>query len=476
VASTQTKFHPTFPSFSKWISIHDKRTEDQPQDGQYLTPSQVTIEVFLEFASAADKKAFISEYAPTWNNPLFPEKVLSSDPIYNISNESSKEDSGIQLPYHFIGAFRCTNVLWLQATYEWLQHIEADPRIKMIHYNFSMYLCLNQVNRMFETAAIRHSFFEFQGSGVKVGILDTGIDQTHPDLQNQIIDIINTTGEEPGDLNGHGTMLAGTIAGTGRASQNVFQGLAPKTSLIDIKVFNQNGSSKIADVLLALDLILDRSPENRPHIILFGGTTAVPWSEDDLLSLYCSLLIDQNIILICPSGNFGPDPGFIPSPAGHPKVLCVGSVDFDQKITFFTGRYPKMADSSSSTYRINKPNVYFPGTDVVVPSILSSFVGTTVPHAQNYVVVSGTSISAAIATGLCSLLKEAFPNKSVQELFELFPQNSEMKLDLISIFQNANKFFPKPLSYRKLIRISGGVSLIFVGLSIGLYFLINYFR
>ena len=108
------------------------------------------------------------------------------------------------------------------------------------------------------------------GKGIKIALLDSGIDQSHPDLSGKIYSSINTTDEDPSDFNGHGTLLAGILVGEGAHLSGLYPGIAPDAQLFNIKVFNENGKASMADVLLGLDLLLDSWDSLCPDILVFG--------------------------------------------------------------------------------------------------------------------------------------------------------------------------------------------------------------
>ncbi len=93
----------------------------------------------------------------------------------------------------------------------------------------------------------------FTGKGIKVAIVDTGIDPNHPDFANRIAQMKDFTGEGPNDNNGHGTHVAGIIGGSGAASNGKYKGVAPDCMFFTAKVLRGNGSGSTSDVMAGIE-------------------------------------------------------------------------------------------------------------------------------------------------------------------------------------------------------------------------------
>jgi len=115
------------------------------------------------------------------------------------------------------------------------------------------------------------------GEDIVISVLDTGIDDNHVDLQDQVLDHQDFTGTGPEDMHGHGTHVAGIASGTGEAdSRHV--GVAPETSLMNVKVLNDDGSGRVSDAIQGIDY----SVENNADIIVMslGVETECDGSEE----------------------------------------------------------------------------------------------------------------------------------------------------------------------------------------------------
>ncbi|MHA1252489.1 MAG: S8 family peptidase [Candidatus Helarchaeota archaeon] len=220
-----------------------------------------------------------------------------------------------------------------------------------------------------------------EGEGVTVAVVDTGIDKDHPDLKGKVIlqkDFTTEKGtdKENIDGNGHGTHVAGTIAGTGKASKGKYKGVAPKAKLIAAKVLASNGSGSFSDVIAGID-----------------------WaSQQDCQVMNLSL--GANVYGSCD----GTDPVCKSKTVGTPgcakKVITVGATDKYDSIAWFSSRGPT-ADG-----RV-KPDVCFPGVNIVAARAKNTFMGT--PVGDKYTSASGTSMATPHCAGVAALIKSLKP-------------------------------------------------------------------
>jgi subtilisin family serine protease len=459
------KFHSTFPTFSRWKLIHASLNTLNNIPETDLLPSKVEIEALIQFVSFDDRDQFVKKYNSEGS-------VKSQDDAHNKVQIDSK------MPFSFIKVFHHNPILRVKATFTWLETIQDDFRILRIYPNIPSYLCINRVNELFHVDQIHNSFYEFKGNGIHVGLLDSGIDTTHPDLSTVVYDTINLTNEDPGDFNGHGTMMAGIIAGSGRASNDFFHGIAPKCQLLDIKVFSKNGEATIGEMIEALDRILDLIPSIRPQILVFGGIPVAipPSNEPDLLVEYCQLILKEGIMIIAPTGNFGPDPGVLPRISYLSDILVVGTTDFNQQITSFSGRSLQYQNNKMNPFEDSsefqmKPDCFFPGINIVAPRAISGQIGTVFPENENYNVISGTSASTAIAAGFSVILKEAFPKATTRDLIKFMRCKKGEYPNLFDILKKAHLYHSKPLSINKWIGIALLLSLGFCTILLSIYYL-----
>ncbi len=366
--------------------------------------NSIKITAFLEFINFETRNAFIN----------------------------SNQDDEIR----YIKEFSSLPIILIEAHYGWFEMISNNKSIISIHGNHQVYLCLESESKKVEIKEKRKSINEYSGRDVNIGLIDSGIDQSHPDLSNKIVRSYNVSSESNGDFNGHGTFLAGVITG-----------VAPEAGIIDIKVFNKDGKATEAKILEALDLVLlSDINENFPDIIVFG---CVDWlfDKNSLIASYCELLNKQNIAIVTPTGNFGPDLGNVCSLVGNPNVLTVGTINNENKVPFFSGRSKEI-------------DLVLPGKEIISALSSENIIGIPLKDDPIHIKLSGTSISAATAGGMLALLKESNPNLTPSQLYKLIKKTSQGKR-LPQINQITQKKKLKKIStysFSSIVKISSLIS------------------
>jgi serine protease AprX len=239
---------------------------------------------------------------------------------------------------------------------------------------------------------------DYYGEGVVLGIVDSGIDITHPDL-----DHINITAwkdyvrgmSDPYDDNGHGTHIAGIIA-----AQGEIDGVAPNVKMVVVKAISSSGSGTDSNVASGVDFCV----ENGADVIclsLGGGRLPFLGSETEHA---CEDAIDQGVYIVAAAGNDGDESSDedVASPATVDNVIAVGTIDEYKNIAYFSsigdndGNFPGPFDDRQDPDK--KPELVAPGVEIV-----STWLD------EDYATASGTSQSTAFVAGSIVLLLEAHP-------------------------------------------------------------------
>lgn len=257
---------------------------------------------------------------------------------------------------------------------------------------------------------LRRSSPSLNGSGVKVGIIDTGIDPNHPDLTGKLLtfkNFISPSSKTPMDDHGHGTHVSGTVAG-GEASGTAI-GMAPGAKLIIAKGFSRYGGSEAKDLLAALQWVAD--PDGNPNTKDGADILSASWNMDDSdlnqapenepFCVAVQNLSNLGIVPVFSAGNDGPDAGTVKVPGACPLALTVGATDDDENIADFSSRGPVRW----KTVELMKPDISAHGVEVY-----SAAPGGSYEH------MSGTSMSTPHVAGAFAVLKQAYPSMSVQQL------------------------------------------------------------
>lgn len=244
------------------------------------------------------------------------------------------------------------------------------------------------------------------GAGVKVAVVDTGVDATHPDFANRVAQIKDFTGEGPTDKNGHGTHVAGIIGGTGAGSNGKYKGVAPDCTLLAAKVLRGNGSGTTSDVMAGIEWAVQQGA----HVINMSLGSDGACDGSDALSVLCDAAVAQGVALCVAAGNAGPGSSTVGSPGCAKTVITVGATNDTDQVTSFSSRGP------TSDGRV-KPDVCFPGANIVACRATGTSMGSPVNNL--YTSASGTSMATPHAAGACALLLQAKPGLSPQQLKDI---------------------------------------------------------
>ncbi|MDB2336023.1 S8 family serine peptidase, partial [Candidatus Poseidonia alphae] len=257
----------------------------------------------------------------------------------------------------------------------------------------------------------------YDGSGVTVAIIDTGIDGAHASLDDldddnstndpKVIgfyDPVNnptlTNGTEvfPYDDQGHGSHCAGTTAGTG-APNYEHVGMAPQANLVGVKVLDAGGSGSFATVMAGMKWTVDNRYQFniRAASMSLGGPGPIEWtsSEEDSVNRYANEMVRSGIALFIAAGNSFSSAS-IGTPGSAEDVITVGALDKDSSISVYSSQGP------TEEGRI-KPNVAYVGSNVMSVAFNTG---------DQYTDMSGTSMATPGAAGVAALMLQANPDLS----------------------------------------------------------------
>jgi subtilisin family serine protease len=235
----------------------------------------------------------------------------------------------------------------------------------------------------------------YDGYGVTVAVLDTGIDGTHKDLAGKVAAEQNFTGgaEDAKDHVGHGTHVASTIAGSGAASDGKYKGVAPGASLLDGKVCTVQGCEDSA-ILAGMQWAADRKA-SVVSMSLGGQDQPV---IDPLEEAVNTLTASSGVLFVVAAGNDGAD-STIGSPGSADSALTVAAVDKSDQFAPFSSRGPRIDGAL-------KPDIAAPGVDIT--AALSADADLK-PVADGYTTMSGTSMATPHVSGAVAILKQRHP-------------------------------------------------------------------
>ncbi|WP_306312066.1 S8 family peptidase [Streptomyces hydrogenans] len=238
----------------------------------------------------------------------------------------------------------------------------------------------------------------FDGAGVKVAVLDTGVDETHPDLKGRIIGSRSfIDGQAVTDLHGHGTHVASTIAGSGAASDGRNKGVAPAADLLIGKVLANSGSGNDSQIIAGMEWAAEQGADII-SMSLGGPATGGP---DPMTAVVERLTASTGTLFVIAAGNSGPGAQTIGTPGTADSALTVGAVDDHDALAGFSSRGPRKFD-----YGI-KPDITAPGVGIVAARATGTTMGT--PSNPFYTSANGTSMATPHVAGAAALLAQAHP-------------------------------------------------------------------
>jgi hypothetical protein len=177
----------------------------------------------------------------------------------------------------------------------------------------------------------------FDGSGIKVAVLDTGIDAEHPDLAGKVVASQSfVPGQSVDDGHGHGTHVASTIAGSGSASGGRYKGVAPGAELLVGKVLSNAGSGSVSQIIDGMEWAAAQGAD-----VVSMSLGAGPSDGSDILSQTVNELTESSgTLFVIAAGNKGPDAETVAAPGSAERALTVGAVDKQDQLASFSSRGP----------------------------------------------------------------------------------------------------------------------------------------
>ncbi|MGW0823540.1 S8 family peptidase [Streptomyces sp. NPDC002845] len=245
------------------------------------------------------------------------------------------------------------------------------------------------------------------GKGIRIAVLDTGVRATHPDLEDRVSASENfiTWDDETGDVDGHGTHVAGIIAGTGAASEGKYAGVAPGAEILSGRVLSGPLGS-LSHIIDGMEWAADQGVD---IVNMSLGSTALSDGTDPW-SLATDALLEQGVLPVVSAGNSGSGSFTVSAPAAAEGALAAGAAGGDGTIASFSSRGPLFGN-----YAV-KPNVKAPGVAVTAARAIGTSIGDfdregpEGPVDDNYTRLSGTSMAAPAVAGAAALVMQAHPD------------------------------------------------------------------
>ncbi|MEU6392009.1 S8 family serine peptidase [Streptomyces sp. NPDC046939] len=237
----------------------------------------------------------------------------------------------------------------------------------------------------------------FTGKGVKVAVLDTGYDASHPDLAARVTESRSfVEGEDVADRNGHGTHVTSTVGGSGAASGGGKEkGVAPDATLAVGKVLSDAGSGTESQIIAGMEWAA--KDVGAKVVSMSLGSDVASDGTDPMSAAVDTLSAETGALFVVAAGNTG-TPGSIGAPGAADSALTVGAVDSADQAAYFTSQGPRLGDNAL------KPDLSAPGVNILAArSSLSEGEGA-------YTEMSGTSMATPHVAGVAALLAQEHPD------------------------------------------------------------------
>ena len=254
------------------------------------------------------------------------------------------------------------------------------------------------------------------GKGVCAAILDTGIAR-HPDLDGRIADFKDFTGRRQScyDDSGHGTHVAGILAGSGKLSAGMYSGMAPAATILAAKVLDHSGNGNVESVLRGIEWLKSMRQEHPLRIVNISVGTQPELRQEQKARLLEAVeeLWDDGLVVVASAGNYGPGEGTVAFPGRLPKVITVGVTHMPAGPASGRHARQKVNDSGRgpTTDCVVKPDLFAPGT-----GIISCNAGYGAAGGPPYIMKTGTSMATPVISRAIACLLSRYPDMSNVEV------------------------------------------------------------
>ena len=254
----------------------------------------------------------------------------------------------------------------------------------------------------------------YLGTGICAAILDTGI-ALHPDLKDRVTGFRDFTGSsiKCRDDSGHGTHVAGILAGNGISSGGSYAGMAPRTDLLIGKVLDREGNGNVDNVISGIQWVMESAVSCGIRIvnISVGTQPDLAQSQKDRLQKAVEELWDMGLIVVVSAGNYGPRSGTVVVPGNSRKVITVGVPDSPSSFSRSRRKRINYSGRGPTNECVIKPDIFAPGTGILSCNSRFSF-----PGEPSYIMKSGTSMATPVVSGALACLLSKYPDMTNVEV------------------------------------------------------------
>jgi serine protease AprX len=280
------------------------------------------------------------------------------------------------------------------------------------------------------------------GRGVTVAVLDTGVDGTHRDLAGRVVQnhkLADTQSLGVGFIYplalpnlpntdlvyGHGTFVAGVIAGNGQQSSGKYAGVAPGANILGLSA----GDASLLFILSGFDYLLANAASFNVRVVNCSFSANTVFDVNDPVNIATKMLTDNGVSVVFSAGNTGPGADSLNPYAVAPWVISTGATDNRGTLANFSSR----GDFGSSLFR---PTLVAPGVNTVslrpstlasvttVEGLLANDSALSASELPYYTTGSGTSYSAPQVAGAIALMLEVNPNLTPAQIRDILQRTA----------------------------------------------------
>lgn len=363
----------------------------------------------------------------------FKQNALSILGKNSIATGSAVSDTQLQVWEEYDKTF---NGFALNITTEEAEKIKTISGVKSVSPNYRVYLSLKNNIPTIDAEDVWKLDVDrnlcatsgkscLTGKGIRIGIIDTGVDYTHPDLGGCFGTGCKVAGgwdfnaglggiiqdRDPMDEHGHGTHVASIAAGNG-----VLKGVAPDATIYAYKVMGPAGYQYSSSVIAAIDRSVDpnRDGDMSDHLDIISLSLGGKGNPDDATSRAVDRAVDAGVVVVVSAGNDGPDANTIGSPGTARQAITVGNnqgylCDGHRSCVHSTSsRGPVIWKGNTLT----KPDITAPGIFICASKASAYVLDVWSPSCidNQHVVFSGTSMSTPFVSGTAALLLQEHPD------------------------------------------------------------------
>jgi serine protease AprX len=266
----------------------------------------------------------------------------------------------------------------------------------------------------------------FHGEGIGVAVIDSGISMDRdfsPVIGKPKSRIVwqmsfNDNSFKTADATGHGTHVAGIIGGNGTASDGYYRGVAPKVNLVNLKISDENGMANESDAVAALQWVFDNKDNYNIRVVNLSvqSSTEITYHQSPM-DAAAEILWFNGVVVVVAAGNTDPQGLYNPTlaaPANDPFLISVGASTENGTDKIEDDVWADFSARGTTQDGYFKPEIYAPGKDII--SVLSDSSRWDLDYPEKvvlpeeYIRLSGTSMSAPMVTGAVALLLQAEPD------------------------------------------------------------------